>query len=131
MPLVRIDYPDSLTSEQVSKLSETVHQSMIETIRIPHDDKFQVLTPHPVANLICDKNYLGVQRTAAFTVIHITLRQGREPDKKAALYKELAARVNKEVGIPIGDIMVVLAENDLPDWSFGDGIGQYIQHKPV
>ena len=57
--------------------------------------------------------------------MHITLRRGRAPEKKRALYRALAHNVSAATGTRVEDVMVVVSENDAIDWSFGGGIAQY------
>jgi len=66
-----------------------------------------------------------VTRTPSFLAVHITLRRGRAPEKKRALYRAIADNVNAATGTRAEDVMVVLSENDPIDWSFGGGIAQY------
>jgi phenylpyruvate tautomerase PptA (4-oxalocrotonate tautomerase family) len=44
MPLVRIALRKGTTPEFRRALSESVHRAMVETIGIPEQDRFQVLT---------------------------------------------------------------------------------------
>jgi 4-oxalocrotonate tautomerase len=53
------------------------------------------------------------------------LRAGRTNDQKRALYAHLAEIAARKAGMRPQDIMIVLSENTLPDWSFGNGIAQY------
>jgi phenylpyruvate tautomerase PptA (4-oxalocrotonate tautomerase family) len=81
--------------------------------------------PTRPADLICDASYLNIPRSAAFIAIEITLRRGRTPTRKRALYRAIAENIRDATGTPIEDVMVVLTENDPIDWSFGGGIAQY------
>ena len=57
--------------------------------------------------------------------MRITLRRGRTVEQKRALYRAITEGVSQATGTRPEDVMVVLVENDLPDWSFGKGIAQY------
>jgi len=94
-------------------------------IGIPPADRFHIVTAHAPEDLIFDPSYLDVTRTPAFLAVHITLRRGRAPEKKRALYRAIADNVNTATGTRAEDVMVVLSENEPIDWSFGGGIAQY------
>jgi phenylpyruvate tautomerase PptA (4-oxalocrotonate tautomerase family) len=47
MPLVRIDLHEGRSDEELAAIGDGVHQAMIETIGVPADDRFQVITEHP------------------------------------------------------------------------------------
>jgi phenylpyruvate tautomerase PptA (4-oxalocrotonate tautomerase family) len=125
MPLVRIDVPAQTDATYRRKVSDAVHQALVDVIGIPPADRFQIITAHDPEDLIFDPAYLNVTRTASFIAVHITLRRGRPPEKKRALYRAIADNVNAATGTRVEDVMVVLTENDAVDWSFGGGIAQY------
>ena len=125
MPLVRIDVPAHRDASYRRNVSDAVHRALVDAIGIPPDDRFHVITPHAVEDLIFDPGYLGVARTADFLAVHITLRRGRAPEKKRALYRAIAENVSAATGTRVEDVMVVLSENDAVDWSFGGGVAQY------
>lgn len=125
MPLVRIDVPANRDASYRRKVSDAVHKALVDAIGIPPDDRFHVVTAHGPEDLIFDGGYLGVTRTPGFIAVHITLRRGRAPEKKRALYRAIADNVNAATGTRAEDVMVVLSENDAIDWSFGGGVAQY------
>ncbi len=46
---------------------------------------------------------------------------------KQALYRRIAERLRDTAQVRPQDVFVTLVENDLPDWSFGDGVAQYVK----
>jgi len=125
MPLVRIDVPANRDATYRRKVSDAVHKALVDVIGIPPADRFHIVTAHAPEDLIFDPSYLDVTRTPAFLAVHITLRRGRAPEKKRALYRAIADNVNTATGTRAEDVMVVLSENEPIDWSFGGGIAQY------
>ena len=125
MPLVRIDVPANRDASYRRNVSDAVHQALVDVIGIPLADRFHIITAHDPEDLIFDPGYLDVTRTPGFLAVHITLRRGRAPEKKRALYRAIAENVSAATGTRAEDVMVVLSENDAVDWSFGGGIAQY------
>jgi 4-oxalocrotonate tautomerase len=125
MPFVEIFAPASSIPAQNRSIADAVHRALVVTIGIPADDRFQAILPGAQTELIYDPSYLGIERSPAFTLIRITFRRGRTVDQKRALYRAITDEVSQATGIRSEDVMVVLVENDLPDWSFGKGIAQY------
>ena len=130
MPLVQIAVPASGDAAYRRKISDAIHRAMVETIGIPPADRFHVITAHAAGDLIYDPTYLDVSRSAGFLSIHITLRRGRLPAKKRALYRAIADNVREATGTRVEDVMIVLCENDAVDWSFGGGVAQYALTDP-
>lgn len=127
MPLVRITLKQGRTVEQRKAIGEGIYQAMLETVKMPENDRFQVILEQAVDNLIADESYLGVQRTGDSLFVEITLRRGRTVEAKQALYRRIAENLSANPGVAKQDILVVLTENDAADWSFGNGEAQYVK----
>jgi|SRR5215472_9675203 len=131
MPLVRISVGEAVEREKRRLLADAVYDAMRATIGIPEGDKFVVLTSHAEDELVVDPGFMGMQRTNEFVLVHITLRRGRSTEKKQALYREIAKLFGERAGIAPDNVMIVLSENDLDDWSFGRGEAQYVLNPPA
>ena len=86
----------------------------------------QIVIEHAAGDLIADPGYLGVARSEHPVFVEITLRRGRPAEKKQALYREIAQRMSATGLVRAEDLLIVLHENDLADWSFGNGVAQYV-----
>lgn len=126
MPFVRID---ALHADQarLGALGRAVHEALIDAIGIPADDLFQVLTSHDgtTGAFRYDPGYLGVHRDDGLVFIDITMRSGRTSEQKQALYRKIAELAAEYAVTEPRNIFVTIHENDLPDWSFGEGTAQY------
>jgi 4-oxalocrotonate tautomerase len=131
MPLVRISLRNRTTADRRKAIANSVYDAMLATIGIPEGDRFIVLSSHTEEELMADPNFMGMQRTEDFVLVHITLRKGRSTEKKQALYAEIARLLGERAAIPADDVMVVLSENELDDWSFGRGEAQYVLNPPA
>jgi len=131
MPLVRISVFDSMASEKRGKLPTAVYDAMRETIGIPDKDLFVVLTAHLQGELVVNPEFMAMERSNDFTLVHITLRRGRSTETKQALYRRIAQLAKERAGVEPDDVMIVLSENDLSDWSFGRGEAQYLLNPPA
>ncbi len=126
MPLVRISLREGMSPEYRKAIGEGVHRAMIESLAIPPDDRFQVITQHPPDGLIYDPQYLGVKRTEGIVFVQITLSFGRKPQQKRLLYKRMAEILGQNPGVLPGDLLINLVEVNWENWSFGEGDAQYM-----
>ena len=126
MPLVRIDLIEGKPAEYRRAVSEVVYQVMLATIKMPKGDRFQVITEHPAENFIFDPAYLGISRTADCIFIQITLNKGRAVEVKQALYKAIADGLHERLNLRREDLVINLVDVDKENWSFGNGIAQYV-----
>jgi 4-oxalocrotonate tautomerase len=125
MPLVRIDLRQGRSPEFRRQIADLIHQAMLETIKIPEHDRFQVITDHPADGLIYDPSYLGINRTDGIVFIQITLNAGRTLEQKKALYARIAELLAKGLSVRPEDVLINLVECAKEDWSFGNGLASY------
>jgi 4-oxalocrotonate tautomerase len=125
MPLVRIALRKGKSPEFRRALADSVHRAMVETIKIPEQDRFQVITEHDEAGLIYDPSYLGISRTDGTVLVQITLSAGRTLEVRKALFARIAQLLRESPGIRPEDVFINLVEVAKENWSFGNGIAQY------
>ncbi len=125
MPLVRISLIAGKPESHKRKISDAVHRALVETISIPAQDRFHIVTEHAPADFIYDPNYLNISRTADLVIIQIALSSGRSIEIKKALYKRMAELLHQEAGVRKEDVFVNLVEVAKENWSFGNGEAQY------
>jgi 4-oxalocrotonate tautomerase len=126
VPFVRISASSDHAADALRAIADAVHEAMVDTIGIPAADRFQVVTKHAEGEMIWDRTYLDVQRSNSAVFVHITLSVGRDDATKRALYARIVANVTSRTNVCAGDVLIVLSENTRVDWSFGNGIAQYV-----
>ena len=124
MPLVRIDVLSERNADNLTALGDCVHQALTETVDIPPDDLFQILTAHEPGRLRYDPRYLGVERDDDIVFVNITMRRGRADEQKTALYQRIVELVEARTGVRPGNVFIGVTENGSADWSFGEGKAQ-------
>jgi phenylpyruvate tautomerase PptA (4-oxalocrotonate tautomerase family) len=126
MPLVRISLMRGKPEGFGEDAGRVVYEAMVDTIGVPPGDRFQVITEHDRSGLVYDPGYLGIERGNGFIVIQATISEGRSVEQKKALYRRIAERLNSELGVRIEDVFINLVEVKKENWSFGNGIAQYV-----
>jgi phenylpyruvate tautomerase PptA (4-oxalocrotonate tautomerase family) len=130
MPLVRISLLAGKPDPYRTAISNQVYEAMRATLDIPDGDRFQVITEHNGGQLVADPRFMGMERSADFVLIQIFLSRGRTTEIKQTLYHSIAERLAISPGIRLDDVMIVLTEVGLDDWSFGRGEAQYVLRPP-
>ena len=125
MPLVRIDLPRGKSLEYRNTIGDVVYEAMIQTINVPVNDRFQVITEHAPESLIIDPTYLGVERGPDSMIIQIVLNEGRTTEMKKAFYRAVADGLHRRLGLRKQDVFIALVEVKKENWSFGNGEAQY------
>jgi phenylpyruvate tautomerase PptA (4-oxalocrotonate tautomerase family) len=130
MPLVRIDLRRGKPDAYRQALSAGVHQALVDVVGIPPDDRFHVVTEHDADGLLYDPQYLGVERSDDVVFVQITLRRGRAPETRQALYRRVVEHLARDPGVRPQDVLIALVENDPVDWSAGNGEAQLLAILP-
>jgi 4-oxalocrotonate tautomerase len=125
MPLVRIELIQGRTEAQVQAISGAVQAALVETMNVPERDRFQVISEHAPNRFLYDKSYLEVERTDGIVFVQVFLSKGRTTEQKQAFYATLAKRLAGAKVRP-EDVAVSIVESTREDWSFGNGIAQYL-----
>jgi phenylpyruvate tautomerase PptA (4-oxalocrotonate tautomerase family) len=126
MPLVRIDLIEGRGEEDIAAIGEAVQRALVETLGVPERDRFQVITEHARGRLVYDSSYLGVPRTDDFVLVQVTLSRGRTTEQKQAFYARLAELLARNARMRPEDLAVSIVESTREDWSFGNGVAQYL-----
>jgi 4-oxalocrotonate tautomerase len=125
MPLARIDMPAGKPPAYRAAVGEVVYSAMLSALKVPNNDRFQIITEHSAGDLVINAEYLGIRRSADAIVIQITLNEGRTLELKQAFYKSVADGLHERVGLRREDVFINLVEVKKENWSFGNGEAQY------
>ena len=126
MPLVRIDVQTGRTPAELRRLADVVQDVMLDVFAAPSGDRYQIITEHPVGQIIAEDSGLGLRRTDGVVVIQI-VQQGRGVDQKRAAYTQLATRLQAECAVRPEDLIVSMIANERADWSFGLGRAHFLE----
>lgn len=84
---------------------------MVEALQFPSDKKFHRFFPMDKEDF-----YFASGRTEAYTVIEVSMFEGRTVEAKKQLLKLLFERINNELGISPEDIEVTIFETPKHNW---------------
>ncbi len=129
MPFVRISLKTPRSEIQRRAIADAVHTALQQAIGIPAQDRFQIVETLG-ADMIVDPQFLDVARDEGAIFVEIHLSFGRSVEKKQALYRALAENLEKQ-GVESRNVFVHLIETSLENWSFGEGVAQYVENPPA
>ncbi|MED3886811.1 tautomerase family protein [Priestia aryabhattai] len=133
MPFVNVYYPEhQLNNKELKKVSNHIHQSLIQHFHIPKEDYFQLFLPYPSQHFFYDSQYLlenGEKRTDPMIYISITCGQGRTIEQKKKLYQSIAEGLHTDLDLSTNNIFITVNETTFENWSFGQGIAQMVNQK--
>jgi len=126
MPLVRIDLHRGKSPEYRHAICDGVYRALRETFNVPDEDRFMVVNEHDRDGLIFSRTYMDIDRSDDFVMIQLTVSNTRTRDQKKALYARIVALLSENPGLRPQDIFISLVQVTPEDWSFGNGVAQYV-----
>ena len=116
MPLVRIEVRKSRKPEEKRAVCDAVHAAMKEALLIPEHDRHIRYIEHAPEDF-----QVPPGKTEEYTLIEITLFQGRSIDAKRNLYQAVVRNLGS-LGIAPEDVFIVLIESPPENWGVRGGI---------
>ena len=120
MPLVNISILKGRSPAYVKAIADAVNSAVIETMGFPHDDRYQIITEHGPYALEHQT------RTADRVMMFLIMRSGRAPEAKKAFYRKVVENLARDPGIDPANVLISIVENRDIDWSFRNGIAQFV-----
>jgi phenylpyruvate tautomerase PptA (4-oxalocrotonate tautomerase family) len=107
-----------------ARLSEAIHACVVEALKFPLDKRAHRFFPMDRADFYIPG---GQGRTDAYTIIEISMFEGRTVEAKRKLIHLLFQRLQADVGIAPADVEVTITETPRQNWGFrgatGDEVG--------
>jgi 4-oxalocrotonate tautomerase len=126
MPLARIDLRRGKPPAYRKAICDGIYRALRETFNVPENDRFLVVNEHDADNFVHAENYLGIAYSDDLVIIQITVSDTRATKTKQALFTRIADLLAENPGLRKEDVFINLVECKTENWSFGNGIAQYV-----
>jgi len=126
MPLVRIDLRRGKSPAYRKAICDSLYRAMREAFNVPEDDRFMIVSEHDAENFVYAQTYLGIAHTDDLVIVQITANDTRTVAQKQAFFAWAAALLAESPGLRKEDVFINLVECKKENWSFGNGIAQYV-----
>ena len=125
MPLLRFDLIEGRSEAEIRKILDATHEVLLETLKVPKHDRYQVVHEHKRSRMIVEDTGLGFVRSDRVLLLQVTSRP-RSREMKEDFYRLLVERLAARCGILPDDVIVNFVTNADEDWSFGAGRAQFL-----
>ena len=112
MAQVKIYGLDTQLNPIKEQLSEVIHGCVVEALQFPRDKRFHRFFPMKAEDM-----YYPDNRSHAYTIIEISMIEGRTKETKKRLIQLLFERLRKELRFKAVDIEILITE--APAYHFG------------
>ena len=129
MPLSRVSLRRGKPASHRKAILDGIYRAMREVFDVPEEDRFMVITEHDEPDFGYSPTYFGINRSDDLVLIQLTVSNTRTVEKKKALYRRIVENLTADPGLRPEDIFINLVEVLPENWSFGNGIAQYVADK--
>lgn len=127
MPLVRISLRKGKPSAHGKAIGESVYRALREIFEVPEHDKFVVIDEYDADHMLFEPNFLNIPHSSDLVILQLTVSNTRTREKKIALYRKIVELLAQNAGVKKEDVFINLVEVQTENWSFGNGIAQYVE----
>ncbi|MDJ0946381.1 MAG: tautomerase family protein [Kiloniellales bacterium] len=103
-------------------LSDIIHAANRDMLGLPADKRF-----HRFIALEAEDLVYPPDRGPAYTIIEISMFEGRDPATKKALLKRLMSDIAEGLGIPVADIEITIFETPRANWGIRGKTGDELE----
>ncbi|MBE6935466.1 MAG: tautomerase family protein [Ruminococcaceae bacterium] len=111
MPLVRIEIIKGKSFEYKKEMLNAVHTALMNAIQIEDWDRFQRI--YEIEDELFERSE---NKSEKFTMIEITMFQGRTKEQKARIYEEIVKELFERLEIQASDVFIVIHEPQNENW---------------
>jgi hypothetical protein len=104
------------------QLSEVIHECVMEALQFPREKRAHRFFPMDRENMLYPDG-----RTDAYTIIEISMIEGRSVEARKKLIRLLFDRVQEKVGISHQDLEICIYESPSCNWGFRGMHGDEVQ----
>jgi 4-oxalocrotonate tautomerase family enzyme len=98
-------------AQHSAKLSDAIHACVVEALQYPVDKRF-----HRFIDLAPERFIYPTDRGDQYTIIEISMFEGRSVEAKKQLINLLFQRLQTEVGIPPHSVEITIFETPKANW---------------
>ncbi|CAI1937357.1 Tautomerase enzyme [Serratia ficaria] len=125
MPLLTFDVIEGRSPAELQTLLDAAHRAVLSAFAVPERDRYQIVHENKAHQMVIEDTGLGLTRSRNLVVVRV-FTSPRSEQQKQRFYAELQRELKENCGIEGGDLMVSIVTNAKGDWSFGNGVAQYL-----
>ncbi|UPK41934.1 tautomerase family protein [Paenibacillus pabuli] len=94
-----------------AQLSQVIHSVMVDVVGLPEDKKFHRYFPMNKDDFLFPSN-----RSTGYTIIEISMFEGRTDQVKRELIQQLFIRINEQLKLSPNDVEITIFETPRSHW---------------
>lgn len=125
MPLLQFDIIEGRSESELKTLLDSAHRAVLTAFGVPEKDRYQIVHENKAHHMVFEDTGLGLVRSHNLVMVRV-FTSPRSDQQKQLFMSALCRELKENCGIAGSDLMISFITNSKGDWSFGNGVAQYI-----
>ena len=125
MPLLQFDLIEGRSERELKTLLDAAHRAVLTAFKVPERDRYQIVHENKRYQMVFEDTGLGLTRSDNLVMVRV-YTSPRSSEQKQRFIAELALDLESCCGVRGSDLMISFLPNDKGDWSFANGVAQYL-----
>lgn len=125
MPLLQFDVIQGRSESEMRTLLDAAHRAVLAAFKVPARDRYQIVHENKAYQMVFEDTGLDLTRTDNLVMVRV-FTSPRSDEQKQFFMAELCRELKESCGILGSDVMISFITNGKGDWSFGNGVAQYM-----
>lgn len=125
MPLLQFDVIQGRSESELKTLLDAAHRAVLSAFKVPERDRYQIVHENKGYQMVFEDTGLGLTRTDNLVMVRV-FTSPRSDEQKQFFMAELCRELKESCGIEGSDVTISFITNGKGDWSFGNGVAQYV-----
>ncbi len=125
MPLLQFDVIQGRSESELKTLLDAAHRAVLTAFKVPQRDRYQIVHENKGYQMVFEDTGLDLPRSDNLVMVRV-FTSPRSSEQKQCFMAELCRELKESCGIQPSDVMITFITNDKGDWSFGNGVAQYL-----
>lgn len=125
MPLLQFDVIQGRSESELKTLLDAAHRAVLTAFNVPARDRYQIVHENKGYQMVFEDTGLDLPRIDNLVMVRV-FTSPRSSEQKQLFMAELCRELEESCGILPTDVMMTFITNDKGDWSFGNGVAQYL-----
>lgn len=125
MPLLQFDVIQGRSESELKTMLDAAHRAVLKAFQVPPRDRYQIVHENKRYQMVFEDTGLGFSRSDNLVMVKV-FTSPRSSEQKQFFMAELCREFQQSCGIEPSDVMITFFTNEKGDWSFGNGVAQYL-----
>ncbi len=125
MPLLQFDVIQGRSESELKTMLDAAHRAVLAAFDVPERDRYQIVHENKRYQMVFEDTGLGLTRTDNLVMVRV-FTSPRSDEQKQFFMAELCRELKESCGILGSDLTISFITNAKGDWSFGNGVAQYL-----